>query len=187
MSRYSQYNKNDTYLANLNYANLQKQRRNQEELKEIERDRIAMEKLQIELNQEKQLEKERKKKKKTKKTINNDEIKQQNKKLDQEKDNISSESHFLLKIWKKIGKKIICSHVIGIKFYKDFEWVEETIQQNKEEKSQENEVKENEKKDEKKEREGEKKEEPKEEEKKIMWDVRGTRLNLKRIKIQERY
>ena len=60
MSRYSQYNKNDTYLANLNYANLQKQRRNQEELKEIERDRIAMEKLQIELNQEKQLEKERK-------------------------------------------------------------------------------------------------------------------------------
>ena len=60
MSKYSQYNKNDTYLANLNYANAQKERRNKEELKEIEQDRIAMEKLQIELNQEKQLEKERK-------------------------------------------------------------------------------------------------------------------------------
>ena len=60
MSRYSQYNKNDTYLANLNYANQQKERRNKEELKEIELDRIAMEKLQLELDQEKQLEKERK-------------------------------------------------------------------------------------------------------------------------------
>ena len=60
MSRYSHYNKNDTYLANLNYANSQKERRNKEELKEIEQDRIAMEKLQMELNQEKQLEKERK-------------------------------------------------------------------------------------------------------------------------------
>ena len=60
MSRYSHYDKNDTYLANLNYANSQKERRNKEELKEIEQDRIAMEKLQIELNQEKQLEKERK-------------------------------------------------------------------------------------------------------------------------------
>ena len=60
MSRYSHYNKNDTYLANLNYANAQKERRNKEELKEIEQDRIAMEKLQLELNQEKQLEKERK-------------------------------------------------------------------------------------------------------------------------------
>ena len=60
MSRYSHYNKNDTYLANLNYANVQKERRNKEELKEIEQDRIAMEKLQLELNQEKQLEKERK-------------------------------------------------------------------------------------------------------------------------------
>ena len=60
MSRHSHYDKNDTYLANLNYANSQKERRNKEELKEIEQDRIAMEKLQIELNQEKQLEKERK-------------------------------------------------------------------------------------------------------------------------------
>ena len=60
MSRYSKYDKNDTYLSNLNYANLQKQKRNTEELKEIERDRIAMEKLQIELEQEKKLEKERK-------------------------------------------------------------------------------------------------------------------------------
>ena len=59
MSKYSQY-KNDTYLANLNYANAQKERRNKEEMKEIEQERIAMEKLQIELNQEKQLEKERK-------------------------------------------------------------------------------------------------------------------------------
>ena len=62
MSRFSQYNKNDTYLANLNYANLQKEKRNKEELKEIELDRMAMEKLQIELDQEKQLEKERKNK-----------------------------------------------------------------------------------------------------------------------------
>ena len=60
MSRYSQYNKNDTYLANFNYANQQKERKNQEELKEIELDRIAMEKLQLELDQEKRLEKERK-------------------------------------------------------------------------------------------------------------------------------
>ena len=60
MSRYSQYNKNDTYLANFNYANQQKERKNQEELKEIELDRIAMEKLQLELDQEKKLEKERK-------------------------------------------------------------------------------------------------------------------------------
>ena len=60
MRRYSHYNKNDTYLANLNHANAQKERRNKEELKEIEQDRIAMEKLQLELSQEKQLEKERK-------------------------------------------------------------------------------------------------------------------------------
>ena len=60
MSRYSQYNKNDTYLANYNYANQQKEKRNKEELKEIELDRIAMEKLQLELEQEKKLEKERK-------------------------------------------------------------------------------------------------------------------------------
>ena len=61
MSRYySQYNKNDTYLANFNYANQQKERKNREELKEIEQDRIAMEKLQLELDKEKQLEKERK-------------------------------------------------------------------------------------------------------------------------------
>ena len=42
MRRYSHYNKNDTYLANLNHANAQKERRNKEELKEIEQDRIAM-------------------------------------------------------------------------------------------------------------------------------------------------
>ena len=42
MSKYSQY-KNDTYLANLNYANAQKERRNKEEMKEIEQERIAME------------------------------------------------------------------------------------------------------------------------------------------------
>ena len=55
-----QYNKNDTYRENMNYANIQKQRRANEELKEIERDRIAMEKLKIQLDQEKQYEKERK-------------------------------------------------------------------------------------------------------------------------------
>ena len=60
MSRYTQYNKNDTYRENLNYANLQKERRANEELKEIERDRIAMERLKIQLDQEKQYEKERK-------------------------------------------------------------------------------------------------------------------------------
>ena len=60
MSRYSQYNKNDTYRDNFQYANLQKQLRTNEELKEIERDRIAMEKLQIQLDEEKKLEKERK-------------------------------------------------------------------------------------------------------------------------------
>ena len=60
MSRYSQYNKNDTYRDNFKYANLQKERRTNEELQEIERDRIAMEKLQIQLDQEKKLEKERK-------------------------------------------------------------------------------------------------------------------------------
>ena len=60
MRRYSHYIKNDTYLANLIHANAQKERRNKEELKEIEQDRIAMEKLQLELSQEKQLEKERK-------------------------------------------------------------------------------------------------------------------------------
>ena len=60
MSRFSQYNKNETYRDNLNYANLQKERKNNEELQEIERDRIAMERLQIELEQEKKMEKERK-------------------------------------------------------------------------------------------------------------------------------
>ena len=60
MSRFSQYNKNDTYRDNFKYANLQKERRTNEELQEIERDRIAMERLQIELDQEKKLEKERK-------------------------------------------------------------------------------------------------------------------------------
>jgi hypothetical protein len=44
----------------MNYANIQKQRRANEELKEIERVRIAMEKLKIQLDQEKQYEKERK-------------------------------------------------------------------------------------------------------------------------------
>ena len=60
MSRFSQYNKNDTYRDNYNYANIQKERRTNEELQEIERDRKAMERLQIELDQEKKLEKERK-------------------------------------------------------------------------------------------------------------------------------
>ena len=60
MSRFSQYNKNETYRDNLNYANLQKERKNNEELQEIERDRIVMERLQIELEQEKKMEKERK-------------------------------------------------------------------------------------------------------------------------------
>ena len=60
MSRFTQYNKNDTYRDNYNYANIQKERRTNEELEEIERDRKAMERLQIELNQEKILEKERK-------------------------------------------------------------------------------------------------------------------------------
>ena len=60
MSRFSQYNKNETYRDNLTYSNLQKERRNKEELQEIERDRIAMEKLQIDLDNEKKLEKERK-------------------------------------------------------------------------------------------------------------------------------
>ena len=60
MSKYPQYNKNDTYRENMNYANIQKERRNNEELQEIERDRIAMERLRAELEQEKKLEKERK-------------------------------------------------------------------------------------------------------------------------------
>ena len=60
MSRFSQYNKNETYRDNLKYANVQKERRTNEELAEIERDRKAMERLQIELDQEKKLEKERK-------------------------------------------------------------------------------------------------------------------------------
>ena len=60
MSRFSQYNKNDTYRDNYNYANIQKERRTNENLQEIERDRKAMERLQIELDQEKKLEKERK-------------------------------------------------------------------------------------------------------------------------------
>ena len=60
MSRFSQYNKNDTYRDNFNYANIQKERRTNENLQEIERDRKAMERLQIELDQEKKLEKERK-------------------------------------------------------------------------------------------------------------------------------
>jgi hypothetical protein len=60
MSRFSQYNKNDTYRDNFKYANLQKERRTNEELQEIERDRKAMERLQIQLDEEKKLEKERK-------------------------------------------------------------------------------------------------------------------------------
>ncbi len=60
MSRFSQYNKNETYRDNFIYANVQKERRTNEELAEIERDRKAMERLQIELDQEKKLEKERK-------------------------------------------------------------------------------------------------------------------------------
>ena len=60
MSRFSQYNKNETYRDNFKYANVQKERRTNEELAEIERDRKAMERLQIELDQEKKLEKERK-------------------------------------------------------------------------------------------------------------------------------
>ena len=60
MSRFSQYNKNDTYRENMNYANLQKERRTNEELQEVERDRIAMERLKIQIEQEKKLEKERK-------------------------------------------------------------------------------------------------------------------------------
>jgi len=60
MSRFTQYNKSDMYYDNLNYANQKKERRTNEELQEIERDRIAMERLQIELDQEKKLEQERK-------------------------------------------------------------------------------------------------------------------------------
>ena len=60
MSRFSQYNKNETYRDNFNYANFQKERRTNEEQEEIERDRKAMERLQIELDEEKKLEKERK-------------------------------------------------------------------------------------------------------------------------------
>lgn len=60
MSRFTQYNKSDMYYDNLNYANQKKERKTNEELQEIERDRIAMERLQVEIDQEKKLEQERK-------------------------------------------------------------------------------------------------------------------------------
>ena len=53
MSRFSQYNKNDTYRDNFNYANLLKERRTNENLQGIERGGKAMERLQIELDQRK--------------------------------------------------------------------------------------------------------------------------------------
>lgn len=60
MSRFTQYNRNQTYQDNFNYANQQRQRRVNEEQEEIAKEKIAMDKLKNELEMEKQMEKDKK-------------------------------------------------------------------------------------------------------------------------------
>ena len=60
MSRFLHYDKNDTYLENMNYAKVQKERRFNEEREEIERDKIELDKIQNQIEMEKQLEKQKK-------------------------------------------------------------------------------------------------------------------------------
>ena len=60
MSRFLHYDKNDTYLENMNYAKVQKERRFNEEREEIERDKIELDKIQNQIEMEKQLEQQKK-------------------------------------------------------------------------------------------------------------------------------
>ena len=60
MSRFIHYDKNDTYLENMNYAKAQRQKRFNEEREEIERDKLELDKIQNQIDMENQLEKQKK-------------------------------------------------------------------------------------------------------------------------------
>ena len=60
MSRFIQYDKNNTYLENMNYANEQRRKRYDEEREEIERDKLELDKIKSQLEVENQLEKQKK-------------------------------------------------------------------------------------------------------------------------------
>ena len=60
MSRFLHYDKNDTYLENMNYAKAQRQKRFNEEREEIERDKLELDKIQNQIDMENQLEKQKK-------------------------------------------------------------------------------------------------------------------------------
>ena len=60
MSRFTQYNKNDTYLENMNHAKEQKEKRFNDEREEIERDKLELDKIKNQLEIENQIEKQKK-------------------------------------------------------------------------------------------------------------------------------
>ena len=60
MSKYTQYDKNNTYLENYNYAREQREKRYNEEKKEIERDKFELDKIKNQIEVENQLEKQKK-------------------------------------------------------------------------------------------------------------------------------
>lgn len=60
MSKLSQYDKNNTYLENYNYALKQKEQRYNAEKEEIERDKLELDKIRNQIEMEKQLEKQKK-------------------------------------------------------------------------------------------------------------------------------
>ena len=60
MTRFIQYDKNNTYLENINYANEQRKKRYDEEREEIERDKFELDKIQNQIEIENQLEKQKK-------------------------------------------------------------------------------------------------------------------------------
>ena len=60
MSKFKQYDKNNTYLENYNYAREQREKRFNEEREEIQRDKLELDKIQNQLDLENQLEKQKK-------------------------------------------------------------------------------------------------------------------------------
>ena len=60
MSRFTQYNKNDTYLENMNHAKEQREKRYNAEREEIERDKLELDKIKNQIEIENQLEKQKK-------------------------------------------------------------------------------------------------------------------------------
>ena len=60
MSKFTQYDKNNTYLENYNYAREQREKRYNEEKEEIERDKLQLDKIKSQIEEENRLEKQKK-------------------------------------------------------------------------------------------------------------------------------